>query len=265
MLPFTDEGAIDFERLEEMIDERTRVVAVTQCSNVLGTRPDIKRIAEIAHRHGALVVVDGCQGAVHGDTNVRDLDCDLYAFSGHKLYGPTGVGVLYGKKELLEKMPPFMGGGDMIAEVSFVETTWAELPFKFEAGTSNYIGAVGMAEGIKYLSQFDRNDVARHEQTLLEAATEELSKIDGLRIYGTAPGKASIVSFTVEGTVPSDIGLILDKLGIAVRTGTHCAQPLLAHYGVSSVCRASFAIYNTVEEAKILAEGVARAVRMLRK
>ncbi|MDR2890936.1 MAG: SufS family cysteine desulfurase [Alistipes sp.] len=266
VLPFDDSGAMDIDALEKgLVDDRTKVVALTQCSNVLGTRPDIGRVVEIAHRHGAVVVVDGCQGAVHGDTNVRDLDCDLYAFSGHKLYGPTGVGVLYGKKELLEKMPPLLGGGDMIATVSFGETSWAELPFKFEAGTSNYIGAVGMAEGIKYLSQFDRADVARHEQSLLDAATEALSKIDGLRIYGTAPGKASIVSFTVEGTHASDIGAVLDKLGIAVRTGTHCAQPLLSHYGVQSVCRASFALYNTLEEVDALAAGVERAVKMLRK
>ena len=286
VLPFTDEGLPDMHTLEDLIDERTRIVAITQCSNVLGTRPDIRRIADIAHRHGAIVVVDGSQGAVHGGgrsesvddrslglgrsrsenrVDVRELDCDMYAFTGHKLYGPTGIGVLYGKKALLESIPPFLGGGDMVKTVSFSGTTFADLPFKFEAGTANFVGAIGLAEAIKYLTEFDVGEIAAHEHRLLEVATAELSKIDGLTIYGTAPDKAPILSFTVESTHASDIGAVLDKLGIAVRTGTHCAQPLLAHYGQTSVCRASFAIYNTVEEAFALAEGVAKAVKMLRR
>ncbi len=265
VLPFNDRGEIEIERLESLIDERTRIVAVTQGSNVLGTRPDIAAITKIAHSHGVIVVVDGCQGAVHGGVNVQELGCDLYAFSGHKLYGPTGIGVLYGRRELLERMPPFMGGGDMVASVSFAETGYADLPFKFEAGTANYVGAVGMAEAIKYLEEFDRQTIERHEQSLLEAATAGLSKIDGLRIYGTAAGKAPIVSFTVEGVQPLDLGAILDKLGIAVRTGHHCAQPIVDHYGVPYMCRASFAMYNTLEEVETFVQGVKKAVKMLRK
>ena len=273
-LPFTDEGLPDMERLENLIDERTRVVTITQCSNVLGSRPDIRRIVEIAHRHGAIVVVDGSQGAVHGGgagghgekwVDVQKLGCDLYAFTGHKLYGPTGTGVLYGEKALLESLPPFLGGGDMVKTVFFSGTTFAELPFKFEAGTANFVGAIGLAEAIKYLTEFDPQEVTAHEHRLLELATAELSKIDGLTIYGTTPDKAPILSFTVEGAHASDIGAVLDKLGVAIRTGTHCAQPLLAHYGQTSVCRASFAIYNTVEEALALAEGVSKAVKMLRR
>lgn len=265
VLPFNDAALLEIEKLPELIDERTRVLAITQCSNVLGTRPDVKRAAEIAHGHGVVVVVDGCQGVVHGGTDVRDMDCDLYAFSGHKLYGPTGIGVLYGKRELLDRMPPFLGGGDMVATVTFEKTSYAELPLRFEAGTANYIGAVGMAEAIRYVREFDKHDVERHERTLLDAATAQLLEIDGLRIYGTMPDKASIVSFSVEGVHPYDLGMILDKQGIAVRTGTHCAEPLMAHYGLTGMVRASMAMYNTVEETAALAEGVKKAVTMLRK
>ncbi len=265
VLPFTDEGLLEIEKLPEFIDERTRVLAITQCSNVLGSRPDVKRAAQIAHERGVMVVVDGCQGVVHGGVDVRDMDCDLYAFSGHKLYGPTGIGVLYGRRELLDRMPPFMGGGDMVATVTFAETTWAELPLKFEAGTANYIGAVGMAEAIRYIGEFDGHEIERHERALLDTATARLLEIDGLRVYGTMPGKAPIVSFSVEGVHPYDLGMILDKQGIAVRTGTHCAEPLMAHYGLSGMCRASFAVYNRIEETAVLAEGVRKAVGMLRR
>ncbi len=265
VLPFSDEGLPDLEKLESLIDDRTRVLALTQCSNVLGTCPDIAQAARIARRRGVLVVIDGCQGVVHGGVNVRDVDCDFYAFSGHKLYGPLGTGVLYGRKEILERMPPFLGGGNMIKTVFFERTTYAELPFKFEAGTPNYVGVVGLAEAIKYLGEFDPQDIVAHEQALLEAATDRLSAIEGLRIYGTAPGKAPIVSFTVEGVHGYDLGALLDKQGIAVRTGTHCAQPLAVHYGVRSLCRASFAMYNSLEEVDALVAGVKRAISMLRK
>ncbi len=265
VLPFTDEGMPRFEMLESLIDERTRVLAVSQCSNVLGTRPDIARATEIAHNRGVVVVVDGCQGVVHGGVDVREIGCDFYAFSGHKLYGPTGIGVLYGKKEILERMPPFLGGGDMVESVSFAGSGWAELPFKFEAGTANYAGAVGMAEAIKYVTEFDPLDVERHEESLLEAATVRLSGIDGLRIYGTTPRKAPIVSFNVEGVHSYDLGSLLDKQGVAIRTGTHCAGPLVNHYGVETMCRASFAMYNTLEEVEALAEGIEKAVKMLKR
>ncbi len=265
VLPFSDEGLPRLDMLENLIDERTRVLAISQCSNVLGTGPDVAQVCEAAHRHGVVVVVDGCQGVVHNRVNVKEMDCDMYAFSGHKLYGPTGIGVLYGKRELLERMPPFMGGGDMVDTVAFTGTTWAGLPFKFEAGTSNYIGAVGLAEAIRYLAEFDRGAIELYERGLLEAATARLSGIEGLRIYGTAEGKAPIISFTVEGIHSLDLGMLSDKQGIAVRTGTHCAQPLMDHYGVETMCRASFAMYNTLEEVEKLAGSVEKAIKMLKK
>ena len=195
---------------------------------------------------------------------MQALDCDFYAFSGHKLYGPTGIGVLYGKEKWLEQMPPFMGGGDMVGTVRFSGTTYAELPLKFEAGTSNYIGAIGLGEAIRYLGTLDAGEVARREHELLVYATERLQRIDGLRIYGTQPDKCSIVSFTVEGTHPYDIGMILDKTGVAVRTGTHCAEPVMTHYGITSMVRASFALYNEFSEIDRLEAGLQRAVGMLR-
>ena len=262
VLPFSDDGQPRLDLLEGLIDGRTRVLAITQCSNVLGAHVDIARAVDIAHRHGVVAVVDGCQGVVHGGMNVRETGCDLYAFSGHKLYGPTGIGVLYGKKEILERMPPILGGGDMVKTVSFAGTTYADLPFKFEAGTSNYIGAVGLAEAIKYLAEFDSRERARHETELLDAAVAKLSGIDGLHIYGKP--SAPIVSFNVEGVHSYDLGTLLDKQGIAIRTGTHCAGPLMARYGVETMCRVSFAFYNTVEEAAALADGIKKAVRMLK-
>lgn len=264
VLPFADDGRLDVEQLPGMMDERTKLVAVTQASNVLGTRPDLERIIGIAHGAGAVVAVDGCQGIVHGGVDVRKLGCDFYAFSGHKLYGPTGTGVLYGKRELLDLMPPFMGGGDMVSKVTFAKTTYAGLPLKFEAGTANYIGAVGMAEAIKYVTALGVGDIVRHERELLLLATEKLRRIEGLTIYGDTPDKCSIVSFGIEGLNSYDIGMIADKLGIAIRTGGHCADPIMSHYGVAGMCRASFALYNTAEEVDALVEGVARAVKMLR-
>lgn len=264
VLPFDDQGRLEIEKLAGLIDARTRIVAVTQASNVLGTRPDLSRIVAVAHAAGVPVLVDGCQGIVHGGVDVVALDCDFYAFSGHKLFGPTGVGVLYGKEKYLAEMPPFMGGGDMVQTVTFNGTTYAELPLKFEAGTANYIGAIGMAEAIRYLKAFDPQAIEEHEQALLRYATERLQALDGVRIYGTTPEKCCIVSFTAEGTHPSDIGMILDKLGIAIRTGTHCAEPVMTHYGLTGMCRASFAFYNTLAEVDALAEGLQRALMMLR-
>ncbi len=264
MLPFDDAGALRIDLLPSLLDERTRVVAVTQASNTLGTRPDLRPVIEAAHAVGAIVVVDGCQGAVHGGADVRTLDCDFYAFSGHKLYGPTGIGVLYGKRTLLEQMPPFLGGGDMVDRVSFARTTYAPVPMKFEAGTANFIGAIGLGEAVRFVQRFDPAEVEQHEQMLLQYATERLSAIDGLRIYGTTPHKCAIVSFNVEGVNAYDLGMILDKLGIAVRTGQHCAEPVMTHYGVTGMCRASFVLYNTLAEVDALAEGIARAVKMLK-
>ncbi|HIY47462.1 MAG TPA: SufS family cysteine desulfurase [Candidatus Alistipes faecigallinarum] len=264
MLPFDDEGRLRTELLPTLLDGRTRVVAVTQASNTLGTRPDLRTVIDAAHAAGAIAVVDGCQGVVHGGVDVRALDCDFYAFSGHKLYGPTGIGVLYGKRALLEAMPPFLGGGDMVDRVTFARTTFAPVPLKFEAGTADFVGAIGLGEAVRFLRQFDAAQIEAHERALLQRAEERLAAIDRLRIYGTTVDKCAIVSFNVEGVHPYDMGMILDKLGIAVRTGQHCAEPVMDHFGVTGMCRASFALYNTLAEADALADGVARAVRMLR-
>ena len=264
VLPFDDEGRLMTERLEELMDGRTRLVAITQASNTLGTRPDLEQIIDKAHAIGAHVVVDGCQGVVHGGVDVQKLGCDFYAFSGHKLYGPTGIGVLYGRRELLEQMPPFLCGGDMVDRVSFEKTTYAPLPLKFEAGTANFIGAIGLGEAVRYLSGLDLEAVECHEAQLTAYAQAQLERIDGLRIYGKCSGKSSIVSFNIDGVHHYDVGMILDKLGIAVRTGQHCAEPVMAHYGVTGMCRASIAMYNTREEIDALCRGVERAVRMLR-
>ena len=264
VIPFDNDGRLQSEQLEQLIDARTRLVCVTQASNILGTMPDLLPIIATAHAAGVPVLVDGCQGVVHGGVDVAALDCDFYAFSGHKLYGPTGIGVLYGKERWLAEMPPFMGGGDMVATVSFKGTTYAELPLKFEAGTANYIGAIGLGEAIRYLSTLDRNAMIAYENQLTKYATERLQALDGLHIYGTQPHKCSIISFTIDGTHPYDVGMILDKLGIAVRSGTHCAEPVMAHYGITSTVRASMAFYNTPAELDRLAEGLQRATRMLR-
>ena len=264
VLPFDERGDLRVDMLSELIDSRTRLVAVTESSNTLGTMPDLVPIVEAAHAVGAVVMVDGCQGVVHGGGDVAARGYDFYAFSGHKLYAPTGIGVLYGRKELLEAMPPFMGGGDMVDKVTFARTTYAPLPLKFEAGTSNFIGAVALAEAISYVESVGMANIEQHEQGLLRLATERLSAIEGLRIYGQSERKCPIVSFTVEGTHPYDVGMILDKLGIAIRTGHHCAEPVMTHFGVSGMCRASFAMYNTAEEVELLARGVERAIGMLR-
>ena len=264
VIPVDDNGALELGALDTLIDERTKVVAVTQASNTLGTRPDLAKIIAKAHSVGAVVVVDGCQGVVHGGVDVKALDCDFYAFSGHKLYGPTGIGVLYGKRELLDKMPPYMGGGDMVDKVTFAKTTYAPLPLKFEAGTSNFIGAVGLAEAIKFVQQFPKEEVEAHEKELLDYATSELQKIDGVRIYGTTEDKSPIISFNVEGCDHYDIGMILDKQGVAVRTGHHCAEPVMARYGTNGVVRASIALYTNKEDIDIFVKALKRAVAMLK-
>ena len=264
VLPFDERGELCMEQLDSLIDERTRLVAVTEASNTLGTCPDLDPIIAKAHAVGAVVMVDGCQGIVHGGGRVAERGYDFYALSGHKLYAPTGIGVLYGRKELLEAMPPFMGGGDMVDKVTFAKTTYAPLPLKYEAGTSNFIGAVALGTAIDYVDSIGMAAIEEHEQMLLRAATERLEQIEGLRIYGKAAHKCPLVSFTVEGTHPYDVGMILDKLGIAIRTGHHCAEPVMTHFGVTGMCRASIGMYNTLEEVDILAKGIERAVMMLR-
>ena len=264
VLPFDDEGRLMTERLDSLLDGRTKMVAVTQASNTLGTRPDLQTVIAKAHAAGALVLVDGCQGIVHGGFDVTESGCDFYAFSGHKIFGPTGTGVLYGRRELLESMPPFIFGGDMVDRVTFAGTTFAPLPLKFEAGTANFIGVAALGEALNYVSGISAAEVAAYESELLRYATEELMRIDGMRIYGTTADKCAIVSFNVEGVHHYDLGMILDKTGIAIRTGHHCAEPVMEHYGVTGMCRASFAMYNTAAEVDALTAGIRRAVRMLR-
>ena len=264
VLPFDDRGELRYDMLTSLIDSRTKLVAVTEASNTLATCPNLEPIVAAAHAVGAVVMVDGCQGIVHGGGRVKERGYDFYAMSGHKLYGPTGIGVLYGRKELLEEMPPFMGGGDMVDKVTFAKTTYAQLPLKYEAGTANFIGAVGLAAAIDYVESIGMEHIERHEQELLHYATEELKKIEGLRIYGEAERRCPLISFTIEGTHPYDVGMILDKLGVAIRTGHHCAEPVMTHFGVTGMCRASIGMYNTKEEVDILVRGVERAVMMLK-
>ncbi len=266
VIPFDDDGRLQIEKLETLIDARTRIVAVTQTSNVLGTNPDLRTIIETAHAAGIPVLVDGCQGVAHYPVDVTALDCDFYVFSGHKLYGPTGIGVLYGKERWLAEMPPFLGGGDMIAPGSVTlptGTRWAELPLKFEAGTSNYIGAIGLGAAIDYVQGLGLEQIGEHEDELLKYVTALLQDIKGLRIYGTTEGKCPIIAFHIAGTHPLDIAQIIDKMGVAIRTGSHCAEPVMRHYGVESVCRLSIGLYNTRSEMEIAAEAIARATKML--
>ena len=263
-LECTPDGSLPMAELEAKITDKTALVAVAQVSNVFGRTNPMDTIIDLAHKHGAVVVMDAAQSAPHMPIDVQALGVDFVAFSGHKLMGPMGIGVLYGKRELLERMPPFMGGGDMVDTVTFAKTTYAPVPLKFEAGTANFVGAIGLGEAVKFMQRFDPAEIEAHEEALLRRATERLEGIGGLRIYGTAPGKCAILSFNVEGVHPYDMGMILDKLGIAVRTGQHCAEPVMDHYGTTGMCRASFALYNTLAEADALAAGVERAVKMLR-
>ena len=262
VIPFTDEGVLDLEAFRGLITDRTRIVAVTHASNVLGTVNPVKEIVAHAHKHGIPVLVDGAQSIQHGVVDVSDIDCDFFVFSGHKVYGPNGIGVLYGKEKLLNDLPPYQGGGDMVATVSFRKTTWNELPFKFEAGTTNFTGAIALAAALDYLTSLGREAVAEREQSLLEIATAGLSSVRGVRIYGTAPRKVSVVSFLPGDIHQYDAGMILDKLGIAVRTGTHCAQPVMERFGISGTIRASIAFYNTEEEIDALVKGVRKVTEM---
>lgn len=260
--PVTDEGLLDLEALERLLTPRTRLVSLCHVSNVLGTVNPIRRIAEMVHSHGALLCVDGAQSVPHRAIDVRELGCDFLAFSGHKAYGPTGIGVLYGREELLEKMPPYQGGGEMIARVAFAKTTYERLPYKFEAGTPDYVGSHALATALDYMERAGMEAIAAHERDLTRYATERLSAISGLRIYGTAPDKEAVVSFNVAGVHPFDLGTLLDRLGIAIRTGHHCAQPLMARFGTEGMARASFALYNTREEIDALADGIERVRKM---
>jgi len=262
MLPIDDDGRLLVEQLDTLITSRTKLIAVTHVSNVLGTINPIKQIAQIAHSKGVCIFVDGAQAAAHLRIDIQDLDVDFYAFSAHKMYGPNGVGVLYGKKQLLEQMPPYQGGGEMISEVKFSGTTYNELPYKFEAGTPNISGVIAFGAAIDYLENIGIENASAWETELLKYATNQLIKIPELRIYGTQAEKSSVISFNVEGIHFFDLGTMLDKFGIAVRTGHHCADPLIDHYGIQGTVRASFAFYNTKEEIDVFIEALKKVIAM---
>ena len=262
VVPINQAGELDIAAYEALFSSRTRFVSVAHASNVLGTVNSVKQIIDIAHSHGVPVLVDGAQATAHMAVDVQALDADFYAFSAHKMYGPSGVGVLYGKEALLADMPPYQGGGEMIGTVSFEGTTFAELPFKFEAGTPDFVDIAAFSRTLDYLQMLGIENIAAHEQTLLEAATAGLQQIPGLTIYGTAAHKHSVLSFLVDGASSYDIGILLDKLGVAVRTGHHCAQPLMRRLGIEGTVRASFAVYNTMHEVEQFVAATARVAKM---
>lgn len=262
VIPFDSKGELLLDKLDDLINEKTKLISVIHISNVLGTINPVKEIIQKAHSHDIPVCVDAAQSIQHVAVDVQELDCDFLAFSGHKIYGPTGIGVFYGKEKWLEELPPFLGGGDMVDEVSFEKTTFNSLPFKFEAGTTNYIGAAGMAEGIKYLDNLGIENVAKAEHELLEYGTKKMYDLGYITIYGNANAKSSVFSFLIEGVHPLDAGMVFDKMGIAVRTGTHCAQPIMQHYGVDGMIRASLSFYNTKEEIDYLCKAVEQVKMM---
>lgn len=263
VVPINEDGEIIQEAYKNLLNEKTKIVSIVHISNTLGTINPIKAMIDLAHEYGAYFIVDAAQSAPHMKLDVQSLDCDFLVFSMHKVFGPTGIGVLYGKKEILNSIPPYQGGGDMIKTVTFEKTTYNELPHKFEAGTPNISAGIAMGKAIDFVNELDWQQIADHETELLEYATQRLKAIDGLKIIGEAKEKASVVSFVVEGIHPYDIGVILDKMGIAVRTGHHCTQPIMDFYKVPGTVRASFSIYNTLEEIDRLTEGVKRAIKML--
>ena len=264
VIPVSDTGELLIDEYERMLNPRVKLVAVGHASNALGTINPVHRIVAAAHANGSLVLIDGAQGVPHMRVDVRDLGCDFYAFSGHKVYGPTGIGVLYGREELLDAMPPWQGGGDMILSVSYEKTTYNALPYKFEAGTPNIAGVVGLAAALEYVSNVGLDAIAAYEHGLLTYATKRLLEIEGIRLIGTAREKAAVISFVLEGVHPHDIGTILDREGIAVRTGHHCAQPLMMRFNVPATGRASFGLYNTREEADALVAGLHEVIDVFR-
>lgn len=263
VIPIDDQGELIPAALEKLITSRTRILAITHVSNVLGTVNPVKEIIETAHAGDVPVLIDGAQAVQHGNVDVSDLNCDFYVFSGHKIYGPNGIGVLYGKEKWLEEIPPYQGGGDMVDQVTFEKTTYNQLPFKFEAGTTNYIGAIAMAEALKYLEQIGLDPITEYEKELLVYATSRLEESGDIRIIGNARKKISVLSFLIQGIHQYDAGMILDKMGIAVRTGSHCAQPVMDRYGIDGTLRASLAFYNTKGEIDRLIDGLQRVKEML--
>ena len=264
VLPIDRTGEVRVEELDRLLTPRTKIVSVAHVSNALGTLLPIRRIVEVAHARGVPVLVDGAQAVPRLAVDVRELGCDFYAFSAHKMYGPTGIGVLYGRADLLEEMPPYQGGGDMISSVSFEKTTWNVLPYKFEAGTPDIAGAIGLGAAVDYLTKVGIAGVTAHEEDLLDHATRSLSALPGLTVVGTAPEKIGVLSFTLDGIHPHDVGTVLDKEGIAIRTGHHCAQPVMEFFGIPATARASLALYNTRAEIDALTEGIQKVQRMFR-
>src|SRR5205809_1209713 len=264
IIPINDKGKLLIDEYKKLITPKTKLISIVHASNSLGTINPVKEIIEIAHRHNIIVLVDGAQSSVHLDIDVQDMDCDFFVLSSHKIYGPTGVGVLYGKKELLEEMPPYMGGGEMIKEVTFDHTTYNELPYKFEAGTPNIADTVAFKAALDFVNEVGKENIRSHEEALTKYAMEKLSQIEGVRLIGTAQHKTSVVSFIVEGVHPQDIGILLDNYGIAVRTGHHCCQPLMNRLEIPGTVRASFGMYNTKEEVDELVKGVEKTIKMLK-
>ena len=262
VIPMTDDGDVIMEEYEKLFNEKTRIVSITQVSNVLGTINPVKEMIRIAHEHEVPVMVDGAQSTPHMKVDVQDLDCDFFAFSGHKIYGPTGIGVLYGKEKWLDEMPPYQGGGEMIESVSFEKTTFEKLPFKFEAGTPDYVATHGLATALNYVTEFGLDNIFAHEQELTRYAMEQMKEIPGMRLFGTSQHKDAVISFLVGDIHHLDMGTLLDRLGIAVRTGHHCAEPLMHRLGISGTVRASFALYNTKEEVDALIAGIKRVSQM---
>jgi cysteine desulfurase/selenocysteine lyase len=263
VIPIHKDGTLIMDEFDRLLSERTKLVSITHISNTLGTINPIDNIIKSSHAVGAKVLIDGAQSIQHGDVDVSSLNCDFFVFSGHKIFGPTGIGVLYGKEKLLEEMPPYQGGGDMIKNVSFEKTTFNELPFKFEAGTPNIIGGIGLGTAIEYIESLDRKSAFDYEKKLLTYAEQELLKIEGVQVFGTSSEKTSLVSFNVGSIHPFDLGTLLDKQGIAVRTGHHCTQPLMDFYNIPGTIRASFSIYNTVEEVDLFLNALRRAITVL--
>lgn len=262
VIPITDEGELRLDEYEKLFNERTRLVSITHVSNVLGTVNPVKEMIRTAHDHGVPVLVDGAQSTPHFAVDVQDLDCDFFAFSGHKIYGPTGIGVLYGKEEWLDRLPPYMGGGEMIQNVSFERTTFNELPYKFEAGTPDYVATTGLAHALAYVTALGMDNIYAHEQALTDYAMEQMATIEGMRFIGTPKHKDAVISFLVGDIHHLDLGTLLDRLGIAVRTGHHCAEPLMCRMGIEGTVRASFGLYNTFEEVDALVAGIRRVARM---
>ncbi|HZW65247.1 MAG TPA: cysteine desulfurase [Hanamia sp.] len=263
VIPINDEGELLMDEYKKLLSEKTKLVAIAHASNALGTINPVKEIIEEAHKACAVVLVDGAQSTVHLDIDVQKMDCDFFAFSGHKVYGPTGAGALYGKKKILEEMPVFMGGGEMIKEVTFEKTTYNGQPYKYEAGTPNIADTIALKVALDFVTELGKNIIRNHENDLLKYATEKMSEVDGLRIIGTAKNKVSLISFVIKNTHPQDIGVLLDNQGIAVRTGHHCTEPLMKRFGIPGTVRASFALYNTKEEVDRLISALKKAIKML--